>query len=192
MEPSLREDPEIIQDIMAGNQTATEELIRKYQKRVYNTIYGMTLNYDEAWDISQEALVKVVRNIGSFKGQSSFWTYLYRITVNSVYDYKRKQKVRSRVSNFTDMENPGDNRQFEVKDLVNIEEDYEKKELGDRLKSSLSHLTEIQKQVFVLKNIDGLKIREISQVLRISEGTVKSHLNRATVKIRDVLGGMLK
>ena len=71
-EYTAREDKEIIADIKAGKEPAVDELIKKYQKRVYNTAYGLTVDYDEAWDVSQEALVKVVRYIGTFKGESSF------------------------------------------------------------------------------------------------------------------------
>jgi RNA polymerase sigma-70 factor (ECF subfamily) len=80
---------------------------------------------------------------------------------------------------------------FEVRDVINIEEDFEKKELKDRLKSALSALTDAQRQVFILKNNEGLKIREIAGVLNISEGTVKSHLNRSVEKIKNELGGIL-
>lgn len=184
-----REDAAIIADIKAGKPYAVDELIRKYQKRIYNTAYGLTMNYDEAWDVSQESMVKIVRYIGSFRGESSFWTFMYRITMNAFYDYKRRQKVRAKVGNFTDYENDDDKRSFEVKDVIDIEEDYEQKELRDKLKGALGLLTDVQKQVFVLKNTEGLKIREVAQVLGMSDGTVKSHLNRAMEKIKNALGG---
>jgi RNA polymerase sigma-70 factor, ECF subfamily len=185
----FRDDPQIIADVRAGKEAAIDELIRKYQKRVYNTAYGLTMNYDEAWDVSQEALVKVVRYIGSFRGDSSFWTFLYRIVMNAFYDYKRRQKVRGRIGNFTDQGDGEDIRNFEVKDVINIEEDYELKEMKERFTASLNSLTETQRSVFVFKNTDGLKIREIARIMKISEGTVKSHLNRATEKIKNVIGG---
>ena len=184
-----REDLLIIADIKSGKAYAVDELIRKYQKRIYNTAYGLTVNYDEAWDVSQEAMVKIVRYIGSFRGESSFWTFMYRITMNAFYDYKRRQKVRSRVGNFTDYENDDDKRSFEVKDVIDIEEDYEQKDLREKLKGALNLLTDVQKQVFVLKNTEGLKIREVARVLGMSDGTVKSHLNRAMEKIKNAIGG---
>jgi RNA polymerase sigma-70 factor (ECF subfamily) len=191
IEPQYRDDSVIIKEIRSGSEEAIDELIRKYQKRVYNTLYGMCMNYDTAWDVSQEAFVKVVQYIGSFRGDSSFWTFLYRITMNAFYDFKRKEKVRGRVGNFTDQEDADGERHFEVKDLVNIEEDFEKKDLKDKLQKALSGLTEAQREVFVLKTTEGLKIREIAQLLKISEGTVKSHLNRATEKIKITIGGAL-
>ncbi len=185
-----REDLEIIADIKAGKQIAVDELIRKYQKRIYNTAYGLTVDYDEAWDVSQEALVKVIRYIGTFRGDSSFWTFMYRITMNAFYDYKRRQKVRAKVGNFTDYENDDDKRAFEITDVIDIEMDYEQKELKEKLKAALGALTEVQRQVFVLKNTEGLKIREVAVVLGMSDGTVKSHLNRAMEKIKKTLGGV--
>jgi RNA polymerase sigma-70 factor (ECF subfamily) len=186
-----REDNEIIKEILQGNGPAMNELIKKYQKRVYNTAYGMSLNYDTAWDISQEAFVKAVRALPSFRGDSSFWTFLYRIVINTFYDYKRRVKSTGYAGNFSDYSDDDDKRTFEVRDVINIEEDFEKKELKDRLKSALSVLTDAQRQVFILKNNEGLKIREIAGVLNISEGTVKSHLNRSVEKIKNELGGVL-
>jgi RNA polymerase sigma-70 factor (ECF subfamily) len=186
-----REDSEIIKEILRGSGPAMNELIKKYQKRVYNTDYGMSLNYDTAWDISQEAFVKAVRALPSFRGDSSFWTFLCRIVINTFYDHKRKVKSPGYAANFSDYSDDEDKRMFEVRDVINIEEDFEKKELKDRLKSALSALTDAQRQVFILKNNEGLKIREIAGVLNISEGTVKSHLNRSVEKIKNELGGIL-
>ncbi|HDQ26373.1 MAG TPA: sigma-70 family RNA polymerase sigma factor [bacterium] len=184
-----REDRDIIQDIKKGSEAAMNELIKKYQKRVYNMVYGMCVNYDTAWDVSQEVFIKVVRNIDSFRGDSSFWTFLYRVTMNAFYDFKRKEKVRSRVANYTDTKAEDEKRVFEVRDMLNIEEDFEKKEAKERIKEALDGLTDVQKEVFMLKNMEGLKIREISAVLKISDGTVKSHLSRATEKIKSITGG---
>jgi len=185
-----RADLEIIMDIKAGKKGAADELIIRYQKRVYNMAFGLTSDYNKAWDISQEVFIKVIRNIGSFRGDSSFWTYLYRITMNAFYDNGRKQKVQSRFRNMTDMESDDpDDRGFDIKDCVNIEEDYEKKSLKQNITDAMQGLTDIQRQVFMLKNLEGYKIREISGMVGISEGTVKSHLNRAMEKIKNATEG---
>ena len=187
-----REDSDIIKDIRAGKEAAMEELVRKYQKRVFNTAYGLCMNYDTAWDVSQEALVKAVRYVTTFRGESSFWTFLYRITMNAFYDIKRKEKVRSRVSNFTDVSvgDDGEERAFDVKDMFSIEEDFDRKMARERIAKGLESLTDIQKEVFVMKNSEGLKIREIASVLKLSEGTIKSHLSRAMEKLKASLGGV--
>ncbi|HRU39812.1 MAG TPA: sigma-70 family RNA polymerase sigma factor, partial [Candidatus Goldiibacteriota bacterium] len=98
-----RSDTELIADIKKGNTGAMDLLIKKYQKRVYNMIYGQCMNYDTAWDVTQETFIKAVRYIGNFRQESTFWTYLYRIAMNAFYDIKRKEKVRSRVSSFSEM-----------------------------------------------------------------------------------------
>ena len=188
-EQTGRGDTEIIADIKAGRELAVDELIKKYQKRVYNTAYGLTLDYDEAWDVSQEAMVKLVRYIGSFRGDSSFWTFLYRVIMNTFYDHKRRQKARAKIGDFTSYENDDDKRPFEIKDVIDIEQDYEQKVLKEKLKGALGLLTDAQKKVFVLKNTEGLKIREVAAILGMSDGTVKSHLNRAVDKIKKALGG---
>ncbi len=183
-----REDKEIIKDIKSGKENALDELIKKYQRKVYNLVFGMTFNYDIAWDVSQEVFVKVIKNIKNFREESSFWTFLYRITINAYYDYYRKYKVREKVSYFSDMNDDDAKRTFEVKDLINIEEEFEIKELKETIKIALKELTDMQRQVFVLKNTQGLKIKEIADLLKISEGTVKSHLNRAMEKLKETLG----
>ncbi len=188
-EYTVRGDTEIIADIKSGKAAAVDELIKKYQKRVYNTAYGLTLDYDEAWDVSQEAMVKLVRYIGSFRGDSSFWTFLYRVIMNTFYDHKRRQKARAKIGDFTSYENDDDKRPFEIKDVIDIEQDYEQKVLKEKLKGALGLLTDAQKKVFVLKNTEGLKIREVAAILGMSDGTVKSHLNRAVDKIKKELGG---
>ncbi|HDT14878.1 MAG TPA: RNA polymerase sigma factor [Firmicutes bacterium] len=179
-----REDSELIKEIKEGKQGAIDELISRYQKKVYNIALGMSGDYNKAWDVSQEAFVKVIRNIGDFREESSFWTYIYRITVNAFYDYARKAKVRSRVANITDVEKDDDGPVFEIKDTLSIEEDYEKKAMKEAIKEGMEKLTEIQRQVFLLKNMEGYKIREISGILKISDGTVKSHLSRAMEKVK--------
>jgi RNA polymerase sigma-70 factor, ECF subfamily len=186
-----RDDIVIIAEIRKGSQAAMDELIKKYQKRVFNMIYGQCMNYDTAWDSCQEAFIKAVKNIKNFREESSFWTYLYRISMNAFYDVKRKEKVRSRVRNFSELNDEENKRSFEVRDMLNIEEDFDKKMAKERIKTALESLTDTQKEVFVLKNTEGLKIREISDMLKISEGTVKSHLNRAMEKIKGALGGGL-
>ncbi len=181
-------DKEIIQDIKNGNEHAIDELIKKYQKKVYNLIFGMTFNYDIAWDVSQEVFIKVIKNIKNFRGESSFWTFLYRITMNAYYDYYRKYKLREKVSYFSEMDDEDTKRTFEVKDLINLEEEFEVKEFKETVKIALKELTDMQRQVFILKNINNLKIKEIADLLKISEGTVKSHLNRAMEKLKETLG----
>jgi RNA polymerase sigma-70 factor (ECF subfamily) len=184
-----RDDRAIIAEIRRGSEAAMDELIRKYQKRVFNMIYGQCMNYDTSWDVCQETFVKAVKFIKNFREESSFWTYLYRIAMNSFYDEKRKDKVRARVSNFSEMTDEENKRSFEVRDMLNIEEDYDKKVAKERVTKALETLTDVQKEVFVLKNTEGLKIREIAVMLKISEGTVKSHLSRAMEKIKASLGG---
>lgn len=186
----IREDKDIIEDIKKGSLQAMDELIKKYQKRVYNVIYGMCMNYDIAWDVSQEAFVKVIKNIKNFRNESSFWTYLYRIVMNTFYDWTRKEKTKKRATtNFSDMIDDDKKRSYEVKDMINIEEDFDKKVMEEKLKRGLDDLTDIQRQVYILKNIEGMKIREIADLIGISEGTVKSHLSRAIEKLSTILRG---
>lgn len=187
---NIREDKEILNDIKKGSLNAMDELIKKYQKRVYNIIYGLCMNYDTAWDVSQEAFVKVIKNIKNFRQESSFWTYLYRIVINAFYDWTRKEKTKKRsTTNFSDMTDDENKRSYEVKDMINIEEDFDRKILKEKVKKGLDDLTDIQRQIYILKNTQGMKIREIADMIGISEGTVKSHLSRAVEKLSNTLKG---
>ena len=180
-----RDDKEIIQDIKSEKSGAVDELIVKHQKRIYHMVYGLTLDYNKAWDISQDVLVKLVKNIKDFRGDSSFTTYLYRVTMNTFYDAKRKEKSEGKVSHMSDMERAdGENKVYEIKDTVNIEDTFDTKMVKEKISEALSELSATQKKVFVLKTVEGLKIKEIAKHLKLSEGTVKSHLNRGMEKIR--------
>jgi RNA polymerase sigma-70 factor (ECF subfamily) len=185
-----RTDTEIVKDLQAGKAGAADELIIRYQKKVYNMAYGLTLDYNKAWDISQEVFIKVIRGINSFRGDCSLWTFLYRVTMNAFYDHSRRQKTQGRFYNMTDMEGDDpDDRGFDIKDAVSIEDDYEKKAVKESIKKAMNSLTDIQREVFMLKNLEGYKIREVAVMLKISEGTVKSHLNRAMEKVKNVAEG---
>jgi RNA polymerase sigma-70 factor (ECF subfamily) len=187
---NVRDDKEIITDIKNGSLVAMDELIKKYQKRVYNIVFGLCMNYDTAWDVSQEAFIKVIRNVKNFREESSFWTYLYRIVINAFYDWTRKEKTKKKsTANFSDMTDDENKRSFEIKDMINIEEDFDRKVLEEKVKRGLDNLTDTQRQVYVLKNLEGMKIREIADMMKISEGTVKSHLSRAMEKLCNVLKG---
>ncbi len=187
---TIREDRDIINDIKNGSLRAMDELIKKYQKRVYNIVYGLCMNYDIAWDVSQETFIKVIKNIKNFRQESSFWTYLYRIVINAFYDWIRKEKTKKRATtNFSDMTDDDNKRSYEVKDMINIEEDFDRKMLEEKVKKGLEDLTDTQRQVYVLKNLEGMKIREIAVMIGISEGTVKSHLSRAMEKLTNILKG---
>jgi RNA polymerase sigma-70 factor (ECF subfamily) len=91
-----RTDTEIVKDLKADKAGAADELIIKYQKKVYNMAYGLTTDYNKAWDISQEVFIKVIRGIKSFRGDCSLWTFLYRVTMNAFYDHGRRQKTQGR------------------------------------------------------------------------------------------------
>lgn len=187
---NIRDDREIINDIRDGSLNSIEELIKKYQKRVYNIVYGLCMNYDIAWDVSQDAFIKVIRNIKRFRQESSFWTYFYRIVINTFYDWTRKEKTKKKlITNLSEITDDGNKRSYEVKDMINIEEDFDRKMLEEKVKKGLNDLTDIQRQVYVLKNLEGMKIREIANLVGISEGTVKSHLSRAMEKLRTILKG---
>jgi len=184
----MEEDFELLAKFKKGDQQAFELLVRKYKMTVFNTIYSIISNTQEADDIAQEVFLKVYTKAGSFKGGSSFSTWLYRITVNRCVDElrKRKNKIISYETEF--------NREDELKlkDVLvskegDITEELRKKELEDIIQKAMNSLPEKDRIILTLKEIDGLSYKEISQVMKISLAKVKIWLFRARQKLKEKL-----
>ncbi|MDO9465617.1 MAG: RNA polymerase sigma factor [bacterium] len=185
------EDSQTIKEAKAGKESAFAQLIEKYMKKTYSMAYALTGNSEDAKDISQETFLRVFRSLGTFNEKSSFKTWLYRIVINLCNDYYR-QKLRFKFI-FWDKDNEdAPNRNIETvlmpKSMDNNPRDKAvESELNERLNNAISKLSLKQKAVFVLKNFDGLLIKDIAKTLGCSEGTVKSHLHRACRKIQKKL-----
>ena len=174
---------------------AIEQLIRRYQKKVFSIAYQMCLaDEEEAKDRTQEAFLQAFRNLKQFKGNSSFYTWLYRIVVNTCIDAQRRRRRWSRI--FFPWRSMGD----EEKDFNTSLEEYPSKDensdplsvlSGRRLeievKEALKSLSEKQRTVFQLKVFQEMSIPEIAEVMGLAEGTVKTHLFRATQFIQNQL-----
>lgn len=172
-----------------GDIQAFELLISKHQKKVYNIAFNYLKNYDDAQEISQEAFIKAFKSIKQFNNNSTFTTWLYRITTNTCIDFLRKSKNKQAMS--LDMEislNNDSNIRIEVaskEDTPDII--YEKMELKKTIYSALDHLKEEQKSVVILKDIQGFNYEEISEILNIPIGTVRSRLNRSRKYLKELL-----
>lgn len=169
-------DSELVALSKKGNTLAFGELVKKYEKFVYNTAYTFLLNREDAFDISQNSFIKAWRNISSFEEKSSFSTWLYRITVNSAKDYLISKNKNSTLE-----------IDEEVSDLTSPESEYIKKESLSNIEMAINSLDEDLKEVVLLREIEELSYNEISEVLEIELGTVKSRLSRARAKLREIL-----
>jgi len=184
----MEEDFELLAKFKKGDQHAFELLVRKYKMTVFNTIYSIIGNTQEVDDIAQEVFLKVYTKAGSFKGESSFSTWLYRITVNRCLDKvrNRKKRIISYETEFNQEE------KLKLKDVLvskegDITEKLRKKELEDIIQKAMNSLPEKYRIILTLKEIDGLSYKEISQVMKISLAKVKIWLFRARQKLRGKL-----
>ena len=143
--------------------------------------YQLTQNEQDAEDLYQEVFFKVYKKIGSFRFQSEFYTWLYRITVNTAYNFKRKQGKMHTLEPNEDDSSPLD----WIADTSNNDSD--QKEIRDAISVALQDLPHQQRTVFILKHLQKLKIKDISLILNISDGTVKKYLFRAMEKLRESL-----
>lgn len=181
------EDRELVERARAGDASAFEELVLKYQQRVYNLTLRMTGNPDDAFDLSQEAFLKAWRGLETFHFESAFSTWLYRLTSNACLDFLRAQKRRRTVS-LTTEDDDGDEVQIELTDPAPTPEQAALAS-EDRwmLTKALDALDDEAREIITLRVINDLSYEKIGEVLGIKEGTVKSRLSRARDKLKKKL-----
>src|SRR6516225_8868296 len=191
---SRMNDAELIREAQRGNHAAFEELVRQYDGAVLRLAYHMTRSEQDAQDIYQEAFLKAYRNIGNFRFECSFYTWIYRIVTNLCLDHLRKRHTR-REDPQTVVDSSG--REWDVLERVsddrsgaNPERDLMRRELGAKIAQALTRLTPRERMVFELKHYQGLRLRTIGEMLNTTEETAKNTLFRATQKLRSVLAPM--
>ncbi|NCG22491.1 MAG: sigma-70 family RNA polymerase sigma factor [Rhodobacterales bacterium] len=185
---SREADAELLRVVIEGDTTAYRGLVEKYQGRVYSMVYGMLRNREDARDVTQEAFVKGFRNLQSFRLESSFYTWLYRIAMNLAIDHTRKKKRQAAA---------GFDEGIAARDLDGAISDLhhgdspskslERKQLMSVIMDALEKLPTDQKQVILLRELEGLSYKEISDIMEIPEGTVMSRLYYARKKLQKLL-----
>ena len=174
------EDLVIVRKIQAGDVDAFDSLIFKYRERVYSVIYNLTSNREDASDLTQETFIKAFQSINRFKGKSSFFTWLYRISLNTSLTHLRKNKLR-RFFSFEKMVEEDHTEGF-IENL-RTESDSDKAalmtELQERLNDAFQKLSVKHRTVITLFEIDGLSHKEIADIVGTSIGTVRSRLHYA-------------
>jgi RNA polymerase sigma-70 factor (ECF subfamily) len=187
-------DAELIREAQRGNHAAFEDLVRQYDGAVLRLAYHMTRSEQDAQDIYQEAFLKAYRNIGNFRFECSFYTWIYRIVTNLCLDHLRKKQVRKEDA---PVATDASGEEYSVLDQVadaragaNPERDLMRRQLGDRINCALDKLTPRERMVFELKHYHGLKLRTVGEILHTTEETAKNTLFRATQKLRGALADM--
>ncbi len=195
--PVSIDDSTLVQRWQQGDRAAMERLILRYQGRIYNVILKICANRDDAAELTQETFVKVIENIGRFERRSSFYTWIFRIAVNVSLNYCQR---RSKVS-FSPLEAVDDERTSRAKlSLAEVLQDdrapepariAENHELCELVIKGIMKLDENQRAAMVLRDIEGMSYAEISRVLDVELGTVKSRIARARSNLRDILEASL-
>jgi len=171
-----------------GDISAFEELIETYQNKVFNIAYSMLNNYEDANDVAQEVFIRVYKSIKNFKGESSFSTWLYRITTNVCLDELRKRKNKNVVSIDEDIPfDDGEVTRQIVDDGPTPDIIAEKKEVREIVNEAIGQLSEEHKTVIILRELQGLSYEEISKIINCPQGTVKSRINRARSALKNIL-----
>lgn len=181
-------DPELVARCQHGDTQAFDELITKYRNRVYALIFNMVHNEQDAWDLAQDAFLKAWKSIQKFRGQSSFFTWIYRIATNVTIDWVRKRKMEGGVE-FDDTLNleaePGSTTlpKQEAAPAEKMGHD----EIRQRIDAAIKRLSPEHRAVILMREIDGLAYEEIAEALGCSLGTVMSRLFYARKKLQSML-----
>ena len=200
LEPSValpakpqNEDLELVQRSKQGDTSAYDDLVRRYQERVYATIYHMTANHEDANDLAQETFIKGYQALKSFKGDSSFYTWVYRIAVNKTINFLKQRKNKIHLS-LNDLDFNAENDP----DLVALVSDKTPRrdialtELQEKLNAALLKLSEVHRLVVTLHDVQGLSHEEIGKIMDCNIGTVRSRLFYARQQLQAYLSDYLK
>jgi len=182
------EDRELIARCQSGSREAFDQLIDRYQRRIYTFAYRLTGNPDDAADVAADTFVRLYSSIGSFRGDSSFVTWLYRVVTNIFLDSRKRQRNRTTLSLDTVVQHDDCVVPRQIED--NSPSPQQLAETRDRsaaLQSAIASLPEYQRVMIVLYHVDGLAYEEIAEALDLPIGTVKSRLNRARLALRQLL-----
>jgi RNA polymerase sigma factor (sigma-70 family) len=187
-------DLEIVRLVQGGDVAAFDRLITKYRERVYGIVYNMTSNREDAADLTQDAFIKAFQSIHRFSGQSSFFTWLYRIAVNSTLSHLRKARLRSFFSlERIDSEEPVSKEIIAaLTDKTGADRDTYVRELQEKLNDAMQKLSIKHRTVVSLFEIDGLSHQEIADVMDCSVGTVRSRLHYAKQLLQSELQPYLR
>lgn len=181
-------DTELVDAARQGDQAAFGVLVEKYQAMAYSLALRMTSNPDDAADATQEAFLNAWRALGGFQGQSSFSTWLYRLTSNACIDLLRRSKRRPTFSMTVTDEGDEELQETEVPDeRWSPERELERSETHRAIQAGLNSLSPEHREVLILRELEGLSYQEIAQALELEEGTVKSRIARARLALREFL-----
>ena len=177
----------VVKRVLSGDNDAYELLVNAHQRQVYNLALKMLGDPDDAFDMSQEAFLRAYSSLSSFRGDSKFSVWLYRLTSNICIDYLRRKK-RHMTSSLTYIDELGHTEEIEIPDeRFSPETQLERTQLREAVVAAMDALSEEYRSILILREINGLSYDEIGEVLDLEAGTVKSRLFRARKRICSIL-----
>ena len=191
------DDLTLVKRVRGGDQRAFKLLVERYQRKVYAVALGMLKDKEEAMDVSQEAFVKVYKYLDHFKGDASFYTWLYRITVNICIDIIRKRAGAGGEAVEFDETLPMDVSEANIGALgsrlgTNPQKSALRRELAEKIQEALAAVPEKHRAILLLREIEGMSYEDLSRTLDIPKGTVMSRLFHARAKVQKILSQYLE
>ena len=179
------DDQRLIAKHLRGDKSAFEMLSRRYEDRLFNTVYRLMGNVEDAEDVVQETFINAYQSLASFKGDSQFFTWLYRIAFNTAVSHKRKQKgtlsidaSRNGEAGIEPLDRSEHNQPGRAMDRAEDER---------RIQAALNRLSLEHRVVLVMKDMEGQKYEAIAEILQVPIGTIRSRLHRARLELRELL-----
>lgn len=181
-------DAETVRRVQAGDGDAYRLLVQKYQQKVYGVVYGMVQNPEDAREITQDAFIKAFKSLDRFRFDASFYTWLYRITVNLTIDFRRRMAKR-RADQFDETRMQKDEAGGAAHGHVegSPSKRLERKRLADQIQAAIDQLPADQRTAIMLRELEGLSYREIAETMECAEGTVMSRLFYGRKKLQEIL-----
>ena len=192
-EPVPVEESVLVKRARKGDLAAYDDLVRRYQERIYATIYHMTSNHEDANDLAQEAFIKAYQALKSFKGGSSFYTWVYRIAVNKTINFLKQRKNKAHMS----LDDLDFNAEHDPDLVALISEKTPRREvnlaeLQEKLNAAMQKLSEPHRLVVTLHDVQGTSHEEIAKIMECNIGTVRSRLFYARQQLQAYLSDYLK
>lgn len=187
------DDSTLVRRAQAGDAGAYDLLMRRYQERIYATVYHMTSNHEDANDLTQDTFIKAYQALKSFKGDSSFYTWVYRIAVNKTINFLKGRRNKFHLSlNDLDLHAENDPELVSLVSDKTPRRDAGLAELQEKLNGAMQKLSETHRLVVTLHDIQGLSHEEISKIMDCNVGTVRSRLFYARQQLQAFLSDYLK
>jgi RNA polymerase sigma-70 factor (ECF subfamily) len=191
--PPQIDEAVLVKRAKQGDLSAYDDLVRRYQERIYATVYHMTSNHEDANDLAQDAFIKAFHALKSFKGGSSFYTWVYRIAVNKTINFLKQRKNRSLMS----LDDIDFNAEHDPDLVALVSEKTPRREINlselqEKLNEAMQKLSEPHRLVVTLHDVQGLSHDEIAEIMKCNIGTVRSRLFYARQQLQAYLSDYLK